>query len=248
MEDKVYVAWQDEVSRRWETIACLTKRGDEYELIFTKGAEKLDNISKKLFRLEPGNRYVFSDLIAIFKNKIPSKSRPDFHKMARWLGADPDAGEFGLLKAFGLIPSSDSTLAYPGPTIEHGQYRLQFFIHGIRHMHPDAIKQSEGVATGERLLPMLDVQNPTDPNAVALRTTAGLMPIGYVPAFYAADLRKLLAEPAFASQSRITVTRNNHDSPIQFRLLCSFVSPLPREFRSFDTDSHKPMLRAGELL
>ena len=113
MEDKVYVAWQDEVSRRWETIACLTKRGDEYELIFTKGAEKLDNISKKLFRLEPGNRYVFSDLIAIFKNKIPSKSRPDFHKMARWLGADPDAGEFGLLKAFGLIPSSIPRLPTP---------------------------------------------------------------------------------------------------------------------------------------
>ena len=241
MEDKIYVAWQDEVSRSWHTIACLKRDTTGYELIFTQGATKLDEVSKKLFQLKPGNIYRFNDLIPVFKNKIPPKSRPDFDKMAAWLGVEKSAGEFELLKAFGLVPSSDSTLTYPAPKIDQGQYRLRFFVHGIRHRHPEAVKETEGLAEGQRLLPLLDVQNPVDPNAVALQSASGLI-VGYVPAFYAADLKKLLTMASVASEARIFVKRNNQDSPIQIRLLCEFTAPAPSGFRVLDSESHRPLL------
>jgi hypothetical protein len=46
--------------------------------------------------------------------------------------------------------------------------------------------------SGERLAVMLDVQNPTDPNAVALRTVDGeRLMIGYAPRYMAYEFARL---------------------------------------------------------
>jgi hypothetical protein len=247
LPNDLYVAWQDDVHRAWHTIARLRKAEFGYELEFTVGAKRLDDVSKRLFKLEPGNKYFFENLIPLFRNKIPSRSRPDFKRLSEWLAVPPDASEFELLSAFGLIPSSDSTLTYPAPRIEGRRYSLQFFIHGIRYRHQDAIAACEEVSVGQELLPLLDVQNKFDENAVALRLPHSDLLIGYAPSFYATDLRRLLANPSTASVAKISVVRNNRDSPIQLRLLCRFDCPIPDGFTSFDADSYR-LLEPSDML
>lgn len=243
MAERLYIAWQDEATRAWHTVARLTRDSSGYELIFTQGAERLGDLPERLFKMKLKFRYRFDNLISLFKNRIPSRNRPDFPKMARWLNlSDSDDDEFVLLSKFGLIPGSDALLVYPPPEVIAKNYRLEFFVHGIRHMHPDVLKWCENVESGEQLLPVLDVQNPVDPCAVALRSNSSTVPIGYVPTFYAGDLKRILSDEALCAGARITVLRNNKDAPVQLRLLCRFESPVPDEFQPLESTVHQPAL------
>jgi hypothetical protein len=239
LANSVYVAWQDSASRSWNTVARLTRNGDRYEFAFTRGADKLNSIPKDLFRLDINERYRSNELISLFKNKLPPRSRADFKKMANWLNLSGDEPEFDLLSKFGLIPGSDSILVYPSPDIVDSRYSLEFFVHGIRHMHADVMKWCDEVEAGFNIAPLLDVQNPVDPNAVALKSPDGTIIIGYIPAFYAADFRALLQNPELAKDAKITVVRNNRDAPVQLRLLCRFTSKVPNGFKPLDTPVHQ---------
>lgn len=96
-------------------------------------------------------------------------------------------------------------------------------------------------AIRERLFPLLDVQNPVDPNAVALRTASNVL-IGYVPTFHAGDLKRALADSRYSALARISILRNNVDAPIQLRPLCRFTCPVSQSFRVLDTADHEPLL------
>jgi hypothetical protein len=239
VSDTVYVAWQDSTSRSWHTFARLTHKNNDYEFAFTKGADRLNSVPRELFRMDLKDRYRSNDLISLFKNKLPPRSRSDFLKMATWLNLRGDEKDFDLLAKFGLIPGTDSLLVYPEPDLTDGRYTLEFFVHGIRHMHKDALYYCESATTGDRLLPLLDVKNEVDGDAVALRPLEGTFLVGYVPSFYSTDLRTLLSNSKIAKTARIEVVRNNHDAPIQLRLLCRFTSDVPFEFKPLDTLSHE---------
>jgi hypothetical protein len=243
--DRLYIAWQDE-SRSWHTIGLLTRVPESgYEFVFTEGVLALPSVLSAPFPLEPGQTYRFNDLIPILRNRLPSKSRADFMKMAGWLGLRGDEDDYTLLTRFGLIPGTDSFLIYPEPRVlVSGQYDLEFFVHGIRHMHPAAAEWCEKASAGDRLLPLLDVQNTHDQNAVALRPADECFLIGYVPAFYSTDFRKLLSCEKCAAKARITVARNNRDAPAQLRLVCKISSPIPVNFTPLNTANHRPLQTA----
>jgi hypothetical protein len=240
MVSNLYVAWQDEITRAWRTIARLHRASNGYELSFTQGADKLKSIPSELFRMDVKSTYVFSDLIPMFKNKLPPRSRNDFLKMAGWLNLRGDEDEFTMLSRFGLIPGSDSILIYPEPEIASNKYTLQFFVHGIRHMHRDAVSLCDDLHSGTKLLPVLDVQNPVDKNAVALRCENESVLLGYVPTFYASDLYKLLSDANVAKSAIVRVVKSNIDAPLQLRLLCSFEAAVPDNFQSLSADVYKP--------
>jgi hypothetical protein len=242
----LYVAWQDESTRAWRTIARLhrTERGD-YEMNFTRGADRLKSIPSTLFKMDVNATYTFSELIPLFKNKLPPRSRNDFYKMADWLDLSGNEDEFTTLSRFGLIPGSDSILIYPEPEIVGSIYKLKFFVHGIRHMHSDAVSLCDNLLRGSRLLPVLDVQNPVDRNAVALRCEDKTILIGYVPTFYAGDIHDILLDASSASSATVRVVKNNIDAPLQLRLFCEFEAIVSTTFRSLDTDTHKPFLKVA---
>jgi hypothetical protein len=196
----------------------------------------------ELFRMNVKKRYISDELFPIFKNRLPSRRRDDFGKMAEWLNLKGTEDEFELLSGFGLIPGGDSFLVYPEPEVVSGTYRLEFFIHGIRNMSPNSMESFSKVKTGERLLPLLDVQNPADENAVAFRPVDLPVLIGYVPSFYAADLRELLSQPRLAARAQLSVIRPNEDAPYQLRLLCRFECPVPHGFLALNSHAHRPML------
>jgi hypothetical protein len=245
VSDTVYVAWQDSASRAWHTFGRLTHKNNDYEFAFTKGADKLNGVPRELFRMDLKDRYRSSDLIALFKNKLPPRSRNDFKKMANWLNLHGDEQDFELLAKFGLIPGTDSLLVYPEPEVVAGQYTLEFFVHGIRHMEKEALHFCDIANEGEELLPLLDVKNEIDASAVALRTVNGSFLVGYVPSFYSRDVRTLLGDPLLAKNARVEVIRNNHDAPIQLRLLCRFTSEAPEGFKPLDTVSHEMIAGAS---
>ncbi|MFN3347479.1 HIRAN domain-containing protein [Pseudorhodoplanes sp.] len=241
MANALYVAWQDQTSRTWHTVARLRRVKDEYEFVFTRGAERLRNVPSELFRMDVRKRYRSNELIPLFRNRLLSSSRTDYHKISNWLNLSGEEDEFGTLMKFGLIPGTDSILIYPEPTLVNNNYALEFFVHGLRHMHRDAINLCRLMNPGERLLPLLDVQNPFDPNAVALRCPENTIIIGYVPTFYAADLRDLLSRPTVARNARIVIVKNNTDAPEQLRLLCKIEAVAPAGFRALSSEDHQPL-------
>jgi hypothetical protein len=242
MPRDLYVAWQDPDTRTWRTIARLRRTGDEYEFLFTRGVTKLNSIPLDLFRMDVNKRYRSTDLIPLFRNRLLSRNRTDFHKVANWLGLKGDENEFVSLSKFGLIPGSDSILIYPAPELVDRNYSVEFFVHGIRHMHADMASHCDLLSTGSPLLPLLDVKNPADPNAVAFRTETDFRLIGYLPAFYAGDVRTILSKPALANEAKIFVVKNNKDAPVQLRLLCRFEVVVDQDFVSLNSEAHTPLL------
>ncbi len=162
--------------------------------------------------------------------------------MAQWLNVIEGEDEFGLLSKFGLIPGTDSLLVYPEPAVVSGTYGLEFFVHGIRHMQKNVMELCSAFKAGERLLPLLDVQNPVDQNAVAIRGVDPAALVGYVPTFYAMDFRQLLSQPRLAAKAQLTVVRFNGDAPSQLRLLCRFECPVPQGFRALNSEAHLPVI------
>jgi hypothetical protein len=241
MDKKLYVAWQD-ADRRWHTIGQLSKVQGSYEFVFTKGAVPYENVIHKLFnmKLELGFRYRFQDLIPLFQNRILKENRPDFAKLSKWVGLSGSENDFEKLAKFGPIPGTDSMLVYPEPSILNDRFSVDFYVHGIRHMHNDVQQWSNSVIPGQRLLPMLDVQNEADPiSAVALRAENGNVLVGYVPAFYATSISKILRRNKNDSEVKISVLRTNKDAPSQIRLFCRFEA---KSIYSAELDSEEALL------
>lgn len=228
MDKKLYVAWQDS-ERKWHTIGQLGMTGNSYEFVFTKGAVPYKDLIHKLFnlQLELGFRYRFKDLIPLFQNRIMNSNRPDFARLSNWVGASGNENDFEKLEKFGPIPGTDSMLIYPEPSVLNGRIGVDFYVHGIRHMHIDAQDWSNKVAVGQELLPMLDVQNESDPiSAVALRARNNNILVGYVPAFYAKSISEILRRKDFDSEATFVIQRTNHNAPFQIRLFCRFEARL----------------------
>ena len=204
--------------------------------------------SRHLFKSNLNELYRSKELIALFRNKIPPRSRTDFPKLAQWLNVQGNEPDFDLLGKFGLLPGGDGLLVYSAPSIRNGVYSIEFFVHGTRHtqgeadgyhLKGDALKWCDEARPGERLFPYLDVKNEFDPNAVVLRPERGTNVIGYVPQFYAHDVRRLLGKPALAKTADFELLRNNADAPMQFRLLCRFTCAAGDDFRSFEDEAHE---------
>jgi hypothetical protein len=238
----LYVAWQNPATRAWQTVARLSRAGDGYELVFTRGVTSLPTIPSDLFRMDVAKKYSADGLFPLFRNRLPPRSRTDFPKIAQWLNLMGDEDEFVLLSRFGLIPGTDSLLVYPEPEVVSGTYALEFFVHGIDQVNDRVLKLDGALGAGKRLLPLLDVQNPVDPDAVAIRYVDPPALIGYVPAFYAPDFRHLLLQPGLAAKAQLSVVRFNEDAPNRLRLLCKFESPVPQGFRALNSESHQPMI------
>lgn len=244
MPDTLYVAWQDGATRRWHTIARLQKQGEGYEFVFTKGISGLTDLARQLFGMNGGDVYKFRDLIPLFKNRMLPTNRADYKKIADWVGILPEDDEFSRLCKLGLIPGTDSMLLYAAPEMVGIKYKLNFFVHAIRHMHEDAKLWCANVSVGSKLCPLLDVQNKADPDAVALKCPDENVLVGYVPAFYAHDLKTILSNEECARHAEILISKNNKEAPEQLKLMCEVSTYVPHGFVPLGTHNHEPHLRA----
>jgi hypothetical protein len=237
----LFVHWQDPVTRRWHVVGRLTRIDELYRFVYTKGAIASERFTPFGRMTELRHEYQSFELFPLFSNRILQKSRPEYRNYLNWLAMDEgNVDPLVLLGRSGGLRGTDTLSMYPAPVPDsENNYRVTFFCHGMRYtsrLGEDGIK---GMSVGNTLYPMHDMQNPSDKHAIALRTADPARMIGYCPRFFAKDFGFLLK--TYPKNANVTVVRVNHDAPIDFRLLCEFKSPWPKNFRACDDAEFKPL-------
>ncbi|MER9739673.1 MULTISPECIES: HIRAN domain-containing protein [unclassified Mesorhizobium] len=244
MSDVFFINWQDPVTRRWYPVAKLQRAYGQYIFAYTFGALHSPNFSPFAGLTDRNAVYISSELFPIFANRVMNERRPEFGQYARWSGihVDQSADPLLLMARMGGERATDTLEVHPVPELSpKGHYETVFFCHGMRHVLEQAQARTLALRPGEHLFPMLDMQNPFDPNAIALRSSDPAAMIGYCPRYLVGDLKKLAA--ATQNSVRLSVRQVNADAPVQFRLLCELVSWWPPGFTPCDDEEHRTIAR-----
>jgi hypothetical protein len=249
VNQSLFVAWRsgDAAQGRWGPVGRLERDGNVYRFQYTRGARSLEG-----FRPFPGMEdleavYESEELFPLFANRLLTRSRPEYEAFLVWGGFDPDnpPDPIALLGVTEGRRATDAVEVFPCPTPDaQGCYLTKFFLHGIRWMAPAAWERIAKLRQGEPLALMLDVMNPYDRHAVAVRTCdeQGRMLIGHVPRYLAFDIGHLCrsCEPDFIE---VTVERVNPDAPLQHRLLCRMNACWPEGFRPCGGEEYQPLVQ-----
>jgi hypothetical protein len=244
----LFVAWQDQESRRWFPIGRLDADRDRYIFAYTGGARRA--------QVEAGFRplvsfpelytiYLSEDLFPLFSNRLLPRSRPEYESYLNWLGVDEtERDPVTILARSGGRKATDTLELFPSPDRnERGEYEIYFLMHGLNHVPEDSLKRAMVLSPGELLLPMRDFQNPKDSEAVAFRTAEqydkDLYIVGYCPRYLRSEILRLVD---LGYQPRITVERvNRAPAPREFRLLCKVVTQWPSGFQPFNEPDFQPL-------
>ena len=238
----LFVAWRPPMPdpTGWRPVGRLEHDGELYRFWYTNGArkpgfrpfaqmEKLDQV------------YESGELFPVFANRLLSESRPEYEAFLRWSGFDSDhpPDPIVVLGVTEGIRQTDAVEVFPCPTPDaEGCYLNKFFLHGI-HWLPDATVERIGALNeGERLKLMLDVQNEFDPHAIAVRTEAERMQVGYFPRYLAHDVWQLV-QRCSVDFIELHVARVNRDAPLQNRVLCRMHACWPDGFQPCSGEDFK---------
>ncbi|MCA1971089.1 MAG: HIRAN domain-containing protein [Rhizobium sp.] len=235
--------WQDPDDRRWYSVGKLLRYEQFYIFAYTRGAKMSSRFVPfgNMSRLEA--IYVSETLFPIFANRVLNEKRPEFSRYATWsdLNRHKDADPLLLMARMGGGRATDALQVYPVPERgEDGKYRTVFFCHGISHLSEDSRSQCGSLEDGEVIYAMLDIQNPFDREAVALRRGDPASFLGYCPRYLAKDIGFLLRDSE--NELQVRVKRVNLDAPPQYRLLCEVESFWPLGFEPCSDEAKTPIV------
>jgi hypothetical protein len=170
---KLYLAWQDPRNRSWYPVGILTM--DEkhtYRFVYTKGVMSSENFVPFGRMRDFYSVYESKDLFPLFSNRLLSDSRPEYKKHLKWLDViDDDYKVWAMLAMTEGIRATDTLEVFKCPTPNSkGEYEVDFFSHGLRHVAKRVSERVNNLNKGERLFLAYDMQNMYDPTAMALRT------------------------------------------------------------------------------
>jgi hypothetical protein len=238
--NRVFLAWRDPESRRWLPVGQLSRERDDFRFVYTKGAEESERFVPFGRMTDLHAVYVANELFPLFSNRLMPRSRPEYRDFLVWLGLDPgDHDALELLGKSGGARATDALQVFPCPEpTPENNYVVEFFSHGIRHLPQSARERIGDLTPGESLFLLQDLQNPSDPSALLMRTADPLSIVGYYPRFYSAEFSKLIA---LVGQDKVeaTVAGVNPDAPLQFRLRCRLSAPWPVGFTACSDDAFK---------
>ncbi len=246
---RLFLAWQDVKSRRWFPIGRLTVVSHRYNFSYVHGAKKAEKFG---FSPLPSFKtldqvYEAEELFPLFSNRILSKTRPDYEEFLSWLtfDADQDREPLELLGLSGGQRVTDHLEVFPMPEhIGGDDYRVRFFVHGLRHMTEEAVARVDKLHKGDRLKVVHDFQNPSDPRAMMLRSPEtndrDMHNLGYCPRYLFADSFEFMKRDQ--EWPRVSVEKvNPAPAPIRFRLLCRAEMRLSKERRPFEGPDFQPI-------
>jgi hypothetical protein len=238
------VFWQHPVSRSWLPVGILQKIKGGFEFVYTKGAKEADGFIPFGRMIDLHKRYKSSDLFPFFSNRLMSPKRPEFDRFIHWIAAEQEADDpLVLLSRTGGKRATDPLVLYSKPEPnERSEFDLFFLCHGIEYLPRNASGRIAMLDVDETLFPMLDVSSPYDPHAIAIRTDDPRHLIGYVPRFFAKELRTCI-EWARTENVHLKVARVNLEAPLQFRLLCRFTSPWPSGFKPWNQPAYQALVQ-----
>jgi hypothetical protein len=235
--------WQDPESRRWHPVGKLTRIEDFFVFAYTKGSLDSPNFVPFGNMSDQKSLYISESLFPIFANRVINERRPEFSRYSAWSGLNypGEVDPLLLMARMGGVRATDTLQVYPVPEkTADGFYKTVFFCHGVSYLTENSQSFVSMLSSGERLYPMLDVQNPFDTMAVALRSADPPTIVGYCPRYLAKDIGTLAA--VASGSLNIVVKQVNADAPAQYRLLCEAFSRWPEDFEPCNSEDQQTIV------
>ena len=244
----LFLAWQDPKWHRWYPIGKLTHENGTYRFSYTQGAleAKAAGFAPLTAFPDVHASYESDKVFPLFANRLLPKNRPEYQDFIEWLSLPQDeADPVAILARSGGDNVTDTLEVFPRPERDaDAAYCAHFFLRGLRHQNPCAIKRVEALEPGERLFVIPDVQNPFDEQAILLRTTErtkqDMHLLGYLPRYLASELKPLSWEALKAAEVEV-VRVNPAPAPIHFRVLCRLSMRWPEGFVPFSSERFQPI-------
>ncbi|HTV20517.1 MAG TPA: HIRAN domain-containing protein [Polyangiaceae bacterium] len=200
----LYVAWRNSDTRRIYPVGRLLRLVEPagYEFAYIEGALVASQNGFQPFLAFPDlhKLYRSHELLPFFKNRILSRSRPEYAGYVAALDLALDAAEtepMTLLAVSGGRRATDlvelfpdwSPDASPASSPSRG-ISAKFLLRGVQYI-AGAEERIQTLRAGDRLRPVPDVKNAVNPRAVKLHTDDDVW-IGFVPDYLASRVRQLL--------------------------------------------------------
>lgn len=198
-ERTLFLAWQDDSSRRWFPVGRLDADVHQasYRFRYVGGAKhaKQDVGFPPLLGFPDLQKdYRSSVLFPLFQNRVMNRKRPDFADYLRSLDLPADADSIEILSANGGRRATDSYEVFPKVEKDgDGCFRCRFFLHGSRYVEATAQERIRDLRHRERLQATLEQDNPATGLAVQIRTMDDHR-IGWSPDYLVPDLVAAIAE------------------------------------------------------
>jgi hypothetical protein len=257
--NKLFLAWQDPISRSWFPIGRLTFDGESYKFVYTQGVKEAQ--AKCAFKpLASFPRldeiYRSTHLFPVFSNRLMSRSRPDYQSFIQWLNLpEEENNPIAILARSGGERQTDTLTVFPYPEPDaQGHYHLHFFSHGLRHLPSNAIERINLLPSREKLwlahascfksgdppnALAHEFQNSYEEEVLTLNTEDHHI-VGYCPRFLRAETFVLLRQN---SSIEVRVEQvNQPPTPLQFRLLCCMIVVCTDDFRPFSSSQYQPLI------
>jgi hypothetical protein len=244
MKSALYVAWrnQAELHHGWGPVGRLEYEDGLYRFYYTRGAKTLEGFKPFSEMPDLDEVYESYELFPLFANRLLGEQRPEYERFLQWGGFEPHSQPhpISILGVSEGKKATDSVEVFPCPVPENGCYVNRFFVHGMRWMSRNALQRVATLEANEKLFLMLDLQNPYDSKAVAIRTGADRIMLGYVPRYLAAEVWELFGK-CDPKVIELTVDRVNPDAPLQQRILCRMRACWPEGFFPCDGEAFHPI-------
>ncbi len=173
MTKQIYLAWQDQNTKRWHVIGQLLQTSEEYEFRYTQGVKRIPSFSALPNMPEHDKVYRSPSLFSLFKNRLMPKSRPEYHDYMGWLGfngKNTTANDLDVLAISSGERETDFFRIIPVPTINQAEdYAFKFFVDGLNLLDNNSKERILNLKTGDRLYLNHDFQNKADRLALLLR-------------------------------------------------------------------------------
>jgi hypothetical protein len=230
MNRSLFLAWQAP-DRMWFPIGRLDAdvSASSYRFGYTRGAEfaaREVGFSPLLAFPDLRARYESSELFPLFKNRVLDPGRSDFKAYLESLDLlvnDP----ISILALTGGERQTDNLEVFPRiQKREDGSFDCRFFLHGLRHMSPEARERTLSLTEGDELGISLELNNPKTGGAIQLTTRPDYHFVGWTPHYLVLDFLRAVGERPSALRARV-VRVNSDDVPLNRRILVEFRGTLP---------------------
>ena len=167
------------------------------ELPNTGGAKRAQSEARFPLLLEFPNLeqvYTSTELFPLFRNRVMNPARPDLADYLRGLDLPAAANPIEILAVSGGRRVTDSYEVFP--KIEKnadGGFACRFFLHGWRHINPQAQRRIDRLNRGDPLYVTLELTNSATGLAVQIQTRDYHM-IGWAPHYLVHDLTRAMVD------------------------------------------------------
>lgn len=242
----LFVAWRNSETRRMYPVGRLLRLVDPagYEFAYIEGARTAAQQGFQPFLAFPDWTKVYRsrELLPFFRNRVLSRSRPEYEGYVAALDLDLDAAEaepMTLLAVSGGRRATDLVELFPDWSVDVATQQIasRFLLRGVQYV-PGAEERVQKLQAGDRLRCVPDPQNAINPRALKLHTEDDTF-LGFVPDYLASSVTHLFESGV---ELEVRVQRVNPPPvPSHERVLCVLSARSPVDVVAFRDGDFRPL-------